>query len=295
MKKGRNLILCLLFSFLCFPVMKVYAADLETSYDEQQQQFVYTLPNGAFFYTTVPIGSRSSGTITITAGENISIFQVLKDGKTIALSRGGVLEEEGHYSVYIASNLFGLDEGESYGFFIAFEIADEKTADTSFIAAPYGFTVDQVFYENMPIEHPYADYVLLQGDGLYEIIFRGAGISYTTRVELDTTAPIIWFSEDITKEYVKKELDFQILEEDVDIQMYRNGKQVISSKNKIVQSGQYEFVIKDKLGNERTYSFEMNIKRTFDIRYLVLLLGIGMCLFTVTFCLRKWRGNVKVR
>ncbi len=154
------------------------------------------------------------------------------------------------------------------------------------INAPNGFLVRQVWKNGMPVKIPQFEYLYLEEDGIYRILFeeKHRKCQYILECNIDREAPYLFFNKNFFDEKFYVPLSFTPSEEGCMIEIYQNGEKMPYISNSIEDGGIYRIVISDPYGNQREYSFFLlhNMKIITPTRIIlstvfVLAIIIFMC------------------
>ena len=87
----------------------------------------------------------------------------------------------------------------------------------------------------------------------------------------DTTAPALWFSEDISGGRAEDYLDFTPSDPDCQIDILWNGQQAEAYGSRLAMDGRYVITVTDQAGNSREYDF--TLRRGFSIwsGYMIII------------------------
>ncbi len=266
----------------------VYNPQMQLSYDEAADCFVYTLSSGETIRSSVPQGGWTTGRVTIELSDGLGLYRLLKDG-TASLDFSSLsFLEPGSYRLTIWDNVYGANGDIATCIDFCFRIYEETPVSLSFLAAPEGFTVLEVLLDGVALEKQSEDYVLLETDGVYEIAFVSEDKTavWQMGIERDTTPPVLLFSEEVTYGgTLYKAISFQKSEAGATLTILRNNVEVAASKNTIVQSGNYHMTITDSAGNSAEYRFKINVGYEIGGTYTwIILLGILL----VVLALMAW-------
>ena len=159
------------------------------------------------------------------------------------------------------------------------------------IANFYEFDIPDGFEARLLSDETFAPVqgaVKLDKDGEYMIEFSHEDYSYTIVLTVDTVAPTV----EITQK--KNQISFSKADKDnVTYTLYLNGNEIKGSPNStITECGKYTLVVTDELGNQSTYTFELNYINTFGI--VVIVIGC-VVLLAIIIGVLVYRGRLSVK
>lgn len=238
--------------------------------------FRYTLPNGAWFSSSIPAGSVTTGTIRLTCSDDLYLFEAMRDKYLFNPSDGSTFSEAGTYEFLFHTG--NLDEGEPMVFYelpVSFQICEPVTNALSRIEVPFGFHLQEAL-QNGTKKQVSGNPVTLDTDGTWQITFASdvdPQMIYRLNFVLDREAPELWFSKPIDQGAVRAPLTIKPLEEDCEI-LVKKGSEPVSLQNQaITYGGLYQVIARDQAGNERSYSVQ--------IRYQIFSSTLGVIILSV--------------
>ena len=254
-------------------VVQVSNPEMELSYSAESGQFTYTLPDGEYFRSTVPFGGWAGIRAQVETSGNMNVYRVLKDGEPQDFSEGLVFTQPGSYRITMWDNELGLNGDTSYRIDYCFVLYSSRPQNVSHINAPMGFEVESVSWNGVSQGTADPSFAHLELDGTYEITFLApeAGARWSMRLTRDTTAPALWFSEDISGGRAEDYLDFIPSDPDCQIDILWNGQQAEAYGSRLAMDGRYVITVTDQAGNSREYDF--TLRKGFSIwsGYMIII------------------------
>lgn len=256
------------------------------TYEPEGNGYRHTLPNGESYFMTIPCGAYGVSPVSVEFSDGIAVYQVQKDGKTIFPETPYYFQETGLYQMDCMSS-FG-DDGQAggiYQFTVSFILLPGQVAGRDILFAPVHFSVQSVVRDGR-MAGGSGDYVLLQEDGLYRIVFafqEDPQVQYTLSVLADNTPPSLVFSSNIYDPDLKAPLEFFCPEPGCSLAVYRNGIRTADTSGIIREGGQYWIQVTDPAGNLREYRFQagyggLEIKLGEIILLTLFLASVGLWL-----------------
>lgn len=239
--------------------------------------FTIVIDKSVDFNSNISDGERTNGDVVINSNETATVI-VTKDGKSYDYSLGETITEEGTYLVKIydaygneETLTFTIDksvdfdanvnDGESTNKDVTIKANEEVEITVKKDGEEYGYSLGDSFSE----------------DGSYVVTIRdGLGNEETISFTIDKTAPEVNLNgiEDGGKDNVTVTIDG--MTEEGEIKVYKDGEEVsYELGQELSEYGKYEVVVTDKLGNTRTYSFELAYKMN---GATIALIGVGILL-----------------
>lgn len=224
--------------------------------------------------------------------DNSLILSCYKDGEIIDTPKDGIYQEPGSYLIDMK---FYTEEDENsaniYAASFRFTIIAPATSQLGVVTPPEGFEIKSAAYGSSVLKFA-PDYVFLDGDGTYRIDFislKEPQVTCTLAFEKDTTAPFLTFDQDIvSRENASAPLTFQCSEADAKIQVLHSGVEISVSDNIIHNGGAYQVIVKDQIGNARTYTFFLeNHYSLFDRRLIYVLIALSIAFVVWIIITRK--------
>ena len=280
--------------------------ELQAVYDASTGYYSYAFPNGRSFSMTAPFGSISNSPVTVETGNDVRILRFCHDNQTAVVKEaeeenkdilGFTADIEGGYAFSVSSETRDNAYYESYTGRYSFTLQGEGTkTNLSLINAPYGFEIGEVYLNGGRLEGDFGDRILLTKDGDYTFVFypvkvAGAG-NYTVSLKRDTTAPSMYFSEDIFAGEIKDTVFFKPQEEDAEVVLYRNGLRMSTVPDGISAGGDYYLEVSDPQGNTRGYNFSVSKKKSSSLSFYGLYLAGILIIFGIVYLFS--RRNLKV-
>lgn len=242
-----------------------------------KESFQITIDKSVRYSSNVKDGDRTNDDVSFSSDEKTTII-VTKDGNAYSYDFGESIKEEGEYVVRIY---------DSYGNEETVRFVIDKSVNASATVGNGSTTNSDVMVssdEDVSVvakrDGAAFDYQLgdkLTEDGHYEITLRDSlGNEKTISFTIDKTAPEITISgiEDGGKDDARVTLSD--MTEEGEIHVYRDGQEIeYRLGDELFEYGKYEVIVKDKLGNSRTYSFELCFKANGAV---IALIGVGIAI-----------------
>lgn len=255
------------------------------TYDPDTRLYRQWINNTAIAATNIPNGMTIADFVYAEFEDSV-ILSCYLNGENIELPEDGIYREPGSYRI----DLKLYDQGEQTSIYAAsfhFTIITSVTSQLGVVTPPEGFVIKSAAYGNSTLEYA-PEYVFLDGDGTYCIDFvslKEPQVTSTLTFEKDTTAPFLTFDKEIvSRENVSAPVTFVSSEEDAKIQILNSGVELSLYDNTIHSGGSYQIIVKDQVGNTRTYSFFVeNHYSLFDRRliYALIVLSIAFVVWII--------------
>lgn len=266
---------------------------LTVSYRSREGVFRYTLPDGEYFETNVPVGGWFRGRLHISVSGGLLALSVRRDGELVDFTDGLDFSQAGSYEVVMRDNLLGTGGNVSYRVAAGFHLYVSETMNLSLVNAPQGLVFDTVLLNGTPLETG-RDFLHMSRDGRYSLLFADSQGQRCWSMEFvrDTNPPAIEFDRYIDGGLSTEPVSFRLPEPMARVRILRNREEVQAPSRQIAVNGVYHIEISDEAGNMRDYDFSLQIpyslwnKNLFIIPLLFLLLaGAGFV---------YWRRSIRV-
>ncbi len=257
----------------------------------------YTLPNGNFFFSTVPRGMISSGPVDIWLPSG-AVGIVKKDEGMGSISDSWHFTEKGNYQLQILSYQSQGETGDDYHVYevyFYFTILSAEDGSTGVIPAPEGFQITQARLDGKKLPLESGRYFFLKEDGRYQITCQAREyeeLVLETDFVRDTTAPFLTFMPEAQDGVYAEPVEFYPSEPGCQIRINYNGDQGYAAGTRLTAAGTYGLGIQDKAGNERWYSFR--IRQTYDLMDIRILAAGLIFLAATGIWMVFLRRNMKV-
>ncbi len=224
---------------------------------ESEGQFRYSFDADTVFFSNVPQGMVCSGPVSVVCPENGSLF-ILKDGSADQDLGKRVFTEPGRYCLMLTAFAAPETADNRMTFYkknFYFQITDSVSAYPGVIPAPEGFQLKEATVDGVLQHGCSPDGIFLEQDGTYRLIWEEpvSGKELETEITMDTSAPFLNFSQDITGGTAQIPLKFYPSEEDAKVIMEYNGFQERFMGDTLRTAGNYRLTVMDSVGNQRTY------------------------------------------
>jgi len=291
----------------------ILEADPVLSAEYTDGRFRYTMPNGAYFTMSCPLGGITDEAVEVMTGKDAWIVSFLEDGESCfpqqdyhsvseALAsvpdhviRSASLEKKGSYLFHIRSTVTDKNGRETYDVYGGFRIvAANVPIGSSYIEAPYDYVVTEIRLNGKKLNTAGGERAELVRDGQYEMHFkpvRGSLPEWTSVFSRDTTAPALIFTPKLSGNPEEKPVSFKPTESDAKIRVLLNNTEVTLHNMTAAANGRYIVTVSDSAGNSNEYSFSVKVKeKTSALPYFVIVLIIVvLSLSIVAFEHRRMR------
>lgn len=239
--------------------------------------FTIVIDKSVDFSSSVSDGERTNHDVSINSNETATVI-VTKDGKSYEYSLGETLTEEGDYVVKIY-DAYGNEETLSF-------TIDKSVDFNANISDGDSTNQDVTINANEDVEIKVTkdgtEYEFKEGDsftedGSYVVTIKDSlGNEETISFTIDKTAPEVTLNgiEDGGKDNVSVTIDG--MTEEGEMHVYKDGEEISYEQGQeLSEYGSYKVVVTDRLGNTRTYSFELAYKMN---GATIALVGVGILL-----------------
>lgn len=239
--------------------------------------YEYRFPDGNGVILSVPNGASSEKPVTIENGTGLLFIEVKRDGETALSASGGVYDQPGEYEVLLDS-LTADETGEtitSYEGTLRFSIGERYRSEQTVLRAPENMVIESVRLNGrLLLLEKNQESLELSGDGAYTAVYAGRkdpSIQYTEEFILDTKAPELFFSEDITASRIYAPVRIRCEDPEATVTLIRDGVEYPLTELGITNGGRYLVRAEDPAGNTTDYSFFVSYaKRGQGVLWLVL-------------------------
>ena len=275
----------------------IVEADPVLSAEYTEGRFRYTMPNGAYFTMSCPLGGITDEPVEVETGKDTWIVSFLEDGESClpeqdfqtvseALAsmpdhviKNESLDRTGSYLFHIRSSVTDRSGRETYDVYGGFRIVHKSIPiGPAYIEAPYDYRISGIFLNGKETGPGGGERVELERDGLYEVRFtpvKGKQPEWVSVFSRDTTAPALIFTPELSWKTEEKPVSFRPTEADAKIQVLLNNREVTLHDMTAAADGRYVIMISDSAGNSNEYSFNMKVKeKTSALPYFVFVLII---------------------
>lgn len=243
-----------------------YLITLEDGYGNKTS-LTLTIDKSVSMTANVADGGITNGPVSITSDEKVTIV-VTKDGKAYDYRLGDEITGEGSYKV-VMTDAYGNSKE------LAFQIVSSDSKTSIDYELGDGCRIVSVTKDGQEVAFK-GSQIAFAEDGDYVITYTQDGITYSFEVRLDTTAPEITLNgvEDGGK--VDGTVTLTDLTEEGTVEFYKDGEKIdYQLGDEISDYGHYEIVVKDALGNTRTYTFDLAFQMN---DWAIALIAIGSLL-----------------
>jgi hypothetical protein len=211
--------------------------------------FTIVIDKSVSFDMTVADGGISNDPVTINPGEKVTITMT-KDGDVYNYIPGTEITEEGFYKAVITDAYGNSKE-------VTFQIASNSPKTALDYELGDDVTITSITHDGEPMAHE-GNHLTFESDGTYVICYEQDGKEYSFTLTLDTTAPKATLSGVQDGGKVDGKVTITDMTEEGEIHVYKDGEEIsYQLGQELSDYGKYQVVLKDKLGNTRTYSFTL--------------------------------------
>ena len=270
--------------------------ELEISFDEENERYVYSFPDGRRFSMTAPLGCISNEPVKVTLLDDIGFMAILKNGEEIFETpsevTGFTAKDEGNYLFTVLSSRSGIDDSGNYEIRGGFRIIGAGSVEKiSLIGTPAGMELKSITRNGKKVHSDRPGYALLSTDGEYDLLYTLKGnskVSWNVKLRRDTTAPMLLFSEDLKEQILYRPVSYQTIRKDTTVRVFRNNSEISPDGNTVSDDGYYRIEAGDPMGNIRIYSFVIARGMGVDFRKIAIFAGIlAACALIVVLTARR--------
>ena len=273
--------------------------DLKMSYDSGEEVFIYTMPNGADFSMTAPLGGITGEMVTVDARKDSWIVSILKDGDSLiekpekfssvsealaSISDEKVLSadlgEKGSYLFHIRSSTLDRSKKQICDSFGGVRVIKENDPIwINELFPPYGYEVGEAYVNGKQVPVQDGGRLELKRDGRYEVHFypRTAGLpEWVSCFVRDTEAPGLIFTPALTEDPMRTPVSFRTTEAGTHTRVFLNNVEITLYNLTAVADGDYRIIVSDSTGNENEYEFRIRLEEKAPVTMYLILAGALM-------------------
>lgn len=247
----------------------------EIGWDQQNKRYSYRFPNGVAFYATVPNGAITTQAFRIFFPEEISA-NLLFNGSGTAYQSGDELSTPGVYcfQILVLPRLTGEQyQIDTYSCNYFVYVAGAQERGLRIVNPPESFTLAKASLNGNELKPDGNGTVVLRRDGRYQFEFAGPqGVAgYRTELLLDTTPPLLSFTNDAGSGFASGTACYEKQDESDHISIQRNGSPY-PERGLLGDNGFYTLTVTDSAGNSRQYTVRVDhvSARRVDVPILIL-------------------------
>lgn len=250
-----------------------------------QGMYCYHLPDQSSFVISIPAGMVTSGAVSFVPGEGQSVLSVYRGNEAVYMDEY-TFTEPGVYRMLMLSTdgMNNTSDMVCYQTEITFQIIMPFTSDLETLVTPKEFLLTGITCNGRALGQ--ASSLPLSQDGQYMCTWAARGdssIRYQAAFTVDTQAPELIFSKDITQEPVRPPLVMEATEENCTLTVTHGAERVVLEDWELTQGGIYRLTVTDPAGNARSYDVAMNWSADIYLTYLFIILvfllaGVGIWL-----------------
>lgn len=254
-----------------------YLITVEDAYGNKTS-FTLVIDKSVDFTMNVGNGGVSNDPVVIESGESETIV-VTRNGEAYDYKAGEEITEEGSYSAVIT---------DAYG--------NRKEVSFQIVSSDAKQDIDTTLGEDAKVisvtkdgkEIPFdGNELTFAEDGTYVITYSSDGAEYTFTLTRDTTAPEVTLTGVENGGKVDGAVTIDGLTEEGTVDVYRDGKKIdYTLGDELKEYGHYEVVVRDALGNERTYTFDLAFQMN-GWAIALIAVGVSVALGTVVAVILK--------
>ena len=226
-------------------------------------------------------GGITNDSVTIDSDEKVSIAMT-KDGEVYPYELGDEIKEEGKYHATVTDAYGNVKE-------VDFQIVDGKARTSIDFDLGEGNALTKVTKDGTEIPCG-SNHFGFTEDGTYEIFYTQDGKEYSFVLTLDTTAPEVSLNGVADGGKVDGTVSISDMNEEGEIHVYKDGEEIpYEFGQELSDYGFYKVVVKDTLGNTRTYTFTLAFQMN---GWAIALIAIGVASLigaTAFFVLKRKR------
>ncbi len=265
----------------------------KVEYDPSTGYYKNTLLTGDFFYSNIPNGMVTNGSVLFNTADSIR-YELYKDGEMIDYNAGDYITDPGNYMLIpIIDNLDYESYYRTTRPIVRFHILTGPTAEMAIMSIPEGMTLDAVRKDSVDVTENsvVSDRVITMAeDGTWEVMLHDSGNSTTTSIIRDTQPP------KVSVKTSPNLAEITYLTDDIAAAKLMRGDEIISEGSlptNVTQPGRYQLTISDMAGNTTTVNFVVQYRINI-YAVLAILMVIGLIAALIIF-LRHTKTKVRVR
>ncbi len=249
----------------------------EIGWDQQNKRYSYRFPNGVAFYATVPNGAVTAQAFRMFFPEEISA-NLLFNGSGIAYQSGDELSTPGVYCfrILVLPRLTGEQyQIDTYSCNYFVYIAGKLERGLRIVSPPESFTLAKASLNGSELKPDGNGAVVLHRDGHYQLEFAGPqGVAgYRTEFLLDTTPPLLSFTNDAGSGFSNGAACYEKRDESDHVSVQRNGSPY-PERGLLGDNGFYTLTVSDTAGNSRQYTVRVEHVSAHKVDVPILILAV---------------------
>lgn len=284
---------------------KIDNAKLTPHYDDELHMYVYSMPNGALIYTSIPnFGMTEYGVQLFYRDDATAEICNLETNEIVAYKSGEIVSKEGNYKIIVTQSSIidgsildvafdetinsedyvekvtqsGMSDPNTYVAYYYFSIRRTATSKLESINAPEGFVISNITLdgETQQKQSNYS-YMMLK-DGKYEFTFSSKFINkltYNFSIERDTRKPKLNISKDALSGKAFGKVEWSLQDESDLVTVEFNSTTTLDAtklNNEVSDLGDYTVTVTDTAGNSQVYHFSIQLKYNSNAFIVVILL-----------------------
>lgn len=229
--------------------------------------FRHRFIDGSELITNVLDGETVNFLPKLSIPENI-ICTMKRDGSVVSVPSSGLITENGAYSLEFACY---SEDGGSEKRFLSFSLFSAPTNRLGIYQPPFGYELSSVSLNGVDIPVADRSFILLDGEGEYQIEYENGSVSRSVSLVRDTVPPVLYFNG--TSDIVFTENVVVSADTPCTFRVLKNG-QVLGNVSELTGSGVYRVIASDEAGNMT--SVRVEIKAVSAINPLDIIIVFGM-------------------
>lgn len=270
------------------------AQGLICTYDEDADYYKNTLSTGGYFWSNVPNGMTTSGSVVIKSGEGTINYQAYCDGEPVDFTTGQTIKDAGTYTIFpVEETSFLITATDSPCFSFTILPVDARV-NVTVMALPetHNLELSAVSLDETPIEFTAkSGNLLLLEDGLYTLTLTGAAGEFTVTFTRDTVAPTV--AIDTSK---NNQATISCSDEDVYTYMLYQDDTLVTQLavlTMVSEPGDYVLLVYDMAGNITQQAFTITYGlNTGAIVGVILVIAL---ILGIAIAVKRMRSKVSVR
>lgn len=241
-----------------------YLITMEDAFGNKNS-FTIVIDKTVDFDINVADGGITNDGVTINSKEKTTIV-VTKDGLPYSYKAGEEINGEGSYEVLI-TDAYGNSKK------VTFQIVSPDAKTSVDYELGEDCEIISITKYGRPVSST-GNRIHLTEDGTYVITYKKDGRTYSFTLCLDTTAPEVTLNGVADGGTIDGSVIIDGMTEEGTIEVYKDGQKIdYELGQELKDYGHYEVVVKDKLGNTRTYFFTLKFQMN---AWAITLIALGL-------------------
>lgn len=228
--------------------------------------FRHHFMDGSELITNVLDGETVSFMPKLSIPEDI-ICTMKRDGNLVSVPSSGLITEDGAYCLeFTCYNGDNAIEKRT----LSFSVFSVPTNRLGIYQPPYGFELSSVSLNGEAVPVADRNYILLNGEGEYNIEYENGSVVRSASLVRDTVPPVLYFND--TTDIVFTEKVIISADTPCTYRVLKNG-QVLGNITELMGSGVYRVVATDDAGNETSARVEIKAVSAINPLDIVIICG----------------------